>query len=91
MEYQFSPVAKFPVALNECVEAYKKLVEKFPEYSIVAFGNSAGGNLVLTTMLSAQQQKLKMPKALALFTPWTDVSGDGDSYIGNKRRCAFSR
>ncbi len=89
VEYQFSPVAKFPVALNECVEAYKKLVEKFPEYSIVAFGNSAGGNLVLTTMLSAQQQKLKMPKALALFTPWTDVSGDGDSYIGNKSRDAL--
>jgi monoterpene epsilon-lactone hydrolase len=88
-EYQFSPAAKFPVALNECVEAYKKLVEKFPNHSIVAFGNSAGGNLVLTSMLSIQQQKVKMPKALGLFTPWTDVSGDGDSYIGNKKRDAL--
>jgi acetyl esterase/lipase len=89
VEYQFSPSAKFPVALNECVEAYKKLVEKFPDYSIVAFGNSAGGNLILTTMLNAQQQKIKMPNALGLFTPWTDVSGDGDSYIGNKSRDAL--
>ena len=42
-------------------------------------GDSAGGNLSLATVLSAMADGLPPPAALALFSPWSDLTDSGDS------------
>lgn len=89
VEYPFSPVAPFPAAVSDCFHAYVGLTLKYPNSPILAFGSSAGGNLVLSTLLKAQTNHFKMPAAIALFSPWTDLTGSGDSYTSNRNRDAI--
>ena len=89
VEYPFSPAFPFPAAVSDCFHAYVGLTLKYPHLPILAFGSSAGGNLVLTTLLKAQTNHFKMPAAIALFSPWTDITGSGDSYTSNRNRDAI--
>ena len=50
------------------------------------FGASAGGTLAITTILEARDHQIKLPVAAALFTPMTDATGNGDSYVANDGR-----
>lgn len=86
LDYSLSPKAKYPIALNEVLGAYEAIVKSYPNKKIVVIGESAGGNMVLSLMLKAKENNMAMPQAIALFTPWTDLSGSGDSYRGNNRR-----
>jgi acetyl esterase/lipase len=45
-----------------------------------AFGTSAGGGLTLALALKLKDLGLALPGALALGTPWTDLTGSSDSY-----------
>ncbi|KAI9241769.1 MAG: Alpha/Beta hydrolase protein [Podila humilis] len=47
IDYSFSPETPFPGALNECIAAYKALVQEYgvDAQRIITFGDSAGGNL----------------------------------------------
>jgi len=49
-------------------------------------GESAGGNFALTLTLRAQRQGLRVPDALALLSPWCDLSNSGDSLTANNGR-----
>lgn len=45
------------------------------------YGDSAGGGLVAGSVLKMRDQGLGMPAALVLWSPWTDVTGVGDTYF----------
>ena len=49
-------------------------------------GESAGGNLALSLMLSASEGRLNLPHAAALLSPWCDLSNSGDSQEFNNGR-----
>ncbi|KAI1316121.1 hypothetical protein EDD11_010435 [Mortierella claussenii] len=74
VEYTLSPEAPFPGALNECVAAYKHLVEQqgVDPRRIVMCGDSAGGNLCLTTALKIRDEYpyIGVPAGQVLFSPW---------------------
>jgi acetyl esterase/lipase len=44
-------------------------------------GDSAGGGLAAGTILKMRDEGLGMPAALVLWSPWTDVTGVGDTYF----------
>lgn len=71
----------FPTALLDALAGYTYLVKLgFKEEDIVLCGDSAGGNLALalTRYLTDNQDKVtnlpRVPGALVLFSPWTDMS-----------------
>ncbi|QQO08805.1 alpha/beta hydrolase [Breznakiella homolactica] len=86
IDYSLSPRAQFPEALDECFRVYQALVSAPESGRIIVFGVSAGGNLVLTTLLKAREAALPYPAAAVLCTPWADLTGSGDSYVANDGR-----
>ncbi|MFI6719758.1 alpha/beta hydrolase [Kribbella sp. NPDC050470] len=77
LEYRLAPENPFPAALDDALAAYKALVET--GRPIVIAGDSAGGGLVLATMLAARREDLRLPAAAVVFSPWADLTLSGAS------------
>ncbi|KAI1421791.1 FAD/NAD(P)-binding domain-containing protein [Xylaria sp. FL1777] len=71
---------QFPAALQDALTSYLYLVNELdiPAARIILSGDSAGGNIVLGLLryISEYGQELNIPApaAVALWSPWTDVS-----------------
>ena len=70
-DYRLAPEHPFPAAVEDCISAYRSLIELGP---VVIAGDSAGAGLALATALAAQQQQVAAPAALILFSPWIDLT-----------------
>jgi acetyl esterase/lipase len=46
---------------------------------VLVAGDSAGGGLAVATLLAAREQALPQPAAVAVFSPWADISRSGSS------------
>lgn len=86
IEYTLAPEAQFPVAVNQCFAVYQQLAKRNADKKLMLAGGSAGGNLVITTILQARDQGIKLPVAAAIYTPLTDATAIGDTYIANDGR-----
>lgn len=83
VDYRMPPDHPFPAALDDAVAVWKALIAERPAASIGAFGTSAGGGLTLALTLKLKALGLPLPGALALGTPWADLTGGSDSYQVN--------
>lgn len=80
VDYRLAPEHPFPAGLEDALAAYHWLLEKgFLTEHIAIGGDSAGGGLTLSTALSLRDNQEKMPAALFLLSPWTDLTFSGDS------------
>ena len=48
--------------------------------NVILAGDSAGGNLALSLALKLKEDGRILPKALVLFSPWTDLTLSGASH-----------
>lgn len=48
------------------------------------FGGSAGAGMAMSTVLYAHQQNIPLPAAVALGTPWSDLTESGDTFKTNE-------
>ncbi len=85
VDYSLAPEAVFPTAVDEVESAYRVLTQQFPGLWVV-FGVSAGGNLALALTQRLLAAGDPVPAALGLYSPWTDLTGAGDSRTGNDGR-----
>jgi len=92
LDYRLAPEHPFPAALDDAVAAYRWLLRQGVDAGAVALaGDSAGGGLVLATLLRARDEALPLPAAAVCFSPWTDLAGTGESLTTNNGRCAMFR
>jgi len=86
LEYRLAPEYKYPAANDDCIKAYHWLTENgIQARNIILGGDSIGGYLVLTTLLSLRDSASSMPKAAFLLSPHTDfLNFDGESYSTRK-------
>jgi epsilon-lactone hydrolase len=90
LDYRLAPEHRFPAALDDAVTAYQWLLEQGVPASHISFaGDSAGGGLVLSTLLRARDMGLPLPACAICFSPWTDLAGTGASVRLNDGRCAM--
>ncbi len=75
-EYRLAPEHRFPAAVEDCTRFYQFVIEQYGAENIVLSGESAGGNLAMTTLIQAHTLGLPMPQALALMSPVADNTGD---------------
>ncbi|HEX7621596.1 MAG TPA: alpha/beta hydrolase [Anaerolineales bacterium] len=80
IDYRLAPENPFPAALDDALIAFRWLLEKgYAPENIAIGGDSAGGGLSLATALSLRDTNMKMPAALFLLSPWTDLTFSGES------------
>jgi monoterpene epsilon-lactone hydrolase len=94
VEYGLAPEHILPSQTNECVFAYKWLVnsQNISPKRIAMVGDSAGGGLVILSVLALSQQGLAPPAAAVTLSAWTDLvtSPEGrPSYQTNKEKEAM--
>lgn len=86
VEYSLSPEVAYPVANEQCLSVYRELVSHFGSANIVGLSSSAGGQIMLSTMVRAQRAEMPLPACLVFYTPNIDLTGMGDSNIFNSGR-----
>lgn len=85
VNYRVAPTDKAPAALDDAAAAYKwVLAQGYKAEDMVFIGDSAGGNLVLTTTLYLKENKLPLPKGVIAISPWTSIDPILDSRKKNE-------
>lgn len=80
VDYRLAPEFPYPAAVDDALAAYSALLEmKIPAAKIAIAGDSAGGGLSLAVTLAIRDAGLPLPGALALLSPWTDLTLSGES------------
>ena len=83
--YRLAPEHRFPAALDDALESYRYLLEKgYAPGQIVLCGESAGGGLIYALCLRLKALGLPLPCGLIGISPWTDLTGSGESYARNR-------
>jgi acetyl esterase/lipase len=85
VDYRMPPDHPYPAALDDCLAAYRALLDRFDASRIVVGGASAGGNLAAALGLRVRDEGLPPPAGLMLLTPEVDLTESGDSFETNRQ------
>jgi acetyl esterase/lipase len=86
LDYRQAPEYAFPAWLEDALAAYQFLLASdIPPERIVLAGDSAGGNLVLVTLLRLRELGIAMPAGAICLSPWTDLTCGYRSHKTNAR------
>ena len=83
--YRLAPEHPFPAALEDALESYNYLLSKgYSPNQILLCGESSGGGLIYALCLKLKELGMSMPCGLIGISPWTDLTGSGESYEKNR-------
>ena len=80
-EYRLAPEHPYPAAVEDAMRAWDYLMyQGYGAENVMVAGDSAGGNLALVLCRRLKAAGRRMPRALLLMSPWTDMTMSGASY-----------
>lgn len=80
--YRLAPEHRYPAAVDDCLAAYRWLLEQGTDPSSIVFsGDSGGGALTVSILVAARDQGLPLPAVGVAFSPWANLEHTGDSWI----------
>jgi acetyl esterase/lipase len=75
VDYRLAPEHPFPAALDDCAAAWRWLLNQgIAPQNMVLAGDSAGGNLAITTLMKLRDGGEPLPAAAACLSPLADLS-----------------
>lgn len=81
INYRLAPEHPFPAALDDSESVYHAVLQQgVPPSRVVLTGDSAGGALVLATMVRLREKGLPLPAAAVLMSPWVDIACPGPTF-----------
>ena len=81
VEYRLAPEHPYPAAVEDAMRAWDYLMyQGYGAENVTVAGDSAGGNLALVLCRRLKAAGRRMPRALLLMSPWTDMTMTGASY-----------
>jgi acetyl esterase/lipase len=84
IDYRLAPEHPFPAQLEDCINVYKWLLSNgFKKDHIIISGDSAGGNLTLTTLLKIREMGIGLPAGAIPISPATDFTFSDESFFKN--------
>lgn len=83
IDYRMPPGSPFPAGLDDAVEAYRFLLDRYDPSDIGVYGPSAGGGLAASSLLKARDLGLPLPAACVLHSPEADLTESGDTFETN--------
>lgn len=85
VDYRLAPDYPFPAALDDCATVYRWLLNQgIAAQNIALAGDSAGGNLTLTTLMALRDAGGPLPAAAACLSPVGDLSKKRDALADTK-------
>ena len=84
-DYRMPPDHPYPTPLDDCVAAYRNLLQEYRPEEIVVGGASAGGQCWRQHLILRRRvmRGLPLPAAAVLRTPEIDLTESGDSFQTN--------
>jgi len=75
VDYRLAPEHPYPAAIDDAFTAYEALLQNGTAPSDIVFaGNSAGGGLVIATLVNARDHGLALPAAAFVMSPYVDLT-----------------
>jgi epsilon-lactone hydrolase len=85
LDYRLTPEHRYPAQLEDALNAYRWLLKTGCQPESVAFGgDSAGGHLTLTALLSLRDSELPLPAFAIALSPATDFATEYPSITANE-------
>lgn len=81
--YRLAPQFPFPCGLYDCIATYFYLLEHFEPSQILFAGDSAGGGMVLSMLVTLRDQGCPLPAGTILLSPWVDLAHSFPSVAGD--------
>jgi epsilon-lactone hydrolase len=73
-DYRLAPEHPFPAALEDALRAYLWILDRgTPPGQLALAGDSSGGGLAMSLLLSLKQQELPLPGCVVLLSPGVDL------------------
>jgi acetyl esterase/lipase len=87
VDYRLAPEHVFPAPVEDAIAGFRYLQSQgYLPHRIIPLGISAGGNLVLSSLLSLLMQGNTLPPAAVCMSPLTDLQFPGESVTKNEHR-----
>ena len=84
VDYRLAPEHPYPASLEDCTAAYNWLLSTgITPKNIVIAGDSAGGNLTVTTLIKLRDNGTPLPAGAVCLSPATDAAGADESFFEN--------
>jgi len=85
VNYRLAPEHPYPAALEDAIRAYSWLISSGIEPSRICIaGDSAGGGLAISMLLSLREKGMLLPAGVFCLSPWLDLTLSGDSVTKNR-------
>lgn len=85
-DYRLAPEHPYPAALEDALVTWQYVRTLRPRVPIFVTGDSAGGGLGLSLLVTLRELGAEMPSGAIFLSPWTDLTTSGASIEGNRRK-----